>query len=451
MKNIVCWRKEFFLVGIIVFFIMMMSSCSNNTTNYSETGDDTHRTEQTGITTAITAIIDGIINNIPTGLIFSNFQAASVVIGQANFNGNSPNQGGAVGANTLSYPYGKPAVYNGILYVTDYGNNRVLGFNTVPTSNNASADFVLGQPGLGDSGPGNAANQMYGPLTVTASNGKLFVTDYANSRILIWNSAPTTSNQPADVVVGQTGFGVSNPSCTQTGLNYPYSISTPGGKLIVADENNNRVLIWNTIPTTNGAPADVVLGQSDFTHHMYNDDNQDGFPAGPTARTLFYPTDVWSDGTKLIVVDNYNDRVLIWNTFPTANFTPADVVLGQSDFTHHTPNDDNQDGSYDGPTARTFYYPTYIDSNGTQLFVTDYENHRVLIWNTFPTANFTPADVVLGQSDFTHNVYNDDNQDGSTDGPTARTLYYPAGVYLFETKLFVTDYYNSRYLIFESQ
>ena len=386
----------------------------------------------------------------PTDLSFSNFQNASVVIGQAAFNENSENQGGGPGANTISYPWGKPAVYNGILYLTDYGNNRVLGFNTVPTSNNASADFVLGQPGFGTNGYGDAANQMNGPLTVTASNGKLFVTDYANNRILIWNSAPTTSNQPADVVVGQPDFGVSVPSCTRTGLRDPYSISTAGGKLIVADYSNNRVLIWNTIPTTNGAPADVVLGQNSFTNSTPNDDNQDGSPDGPTARTFYYPDDVWSDGTKLIVADYDNSRVLIWNTFPTANFTRADVVLGQSDFTHNTENDDDQDGSIDGPTARTLNYPTYIDSNGTQLFVTDY-NNRVLIWNTFPTVNFTKADVVLGQSDFNHNTENDDNQDGSYDGPTARTFYYPAGVYLYKKKLFVTDYYNHRFLIFESQ
>ena len=36
--------------------MLMMSACSDKTTNYSFNGDDTHRTEQTGITTAITAI-----------------------------------------------------------------------------------------------------------------------------------------------------------------------------------------------------------------------------------------------------------------------------------------------------------------------------------------------------------------------------------------------------------
>jgi hypothetical protein len=388
----------------------------------------------------------------PTLVNLSTFQDASVVIGQFNFNGGAVNQGGAAGENTISNPYGKPVVYNGILYAPDFGNNRVLGFNTVPASNNANADFVLGQPDFLTTTFGTAANQMGGPESIRVSGGKLIVDDYGNSRILIWNSAPTTSTQPADVVVGQTGFGLNGSSCTQTGLSYPESIETAGGKLIVADSVNNRVLIWNTIPTSNGAPADVVLGQNSFTTCVRNDDDQNGVAdATPTARTLNYPSDVWSDGTRLIVADAQNNRVLIWSTIPTSNFTPPDVVLGQGDFTHNAANDDNQDGVADAnPTARTLNYPYYLDSNGTQLFVVDYSNNRVLIWSTIPTSNFTPADVVLGQGDFTHYTANDNNQDGVADAnPTARTLFSPMGVYVLGTKLFIADGNNSRYLIFE--
>ena len=383
--------------------------------------------------------------------ILSTFQNASVVIGQADFSHGSANQGGAAGANTLFDPMGKPAVYNGILYVSD-SNNRVLGFNTVPTSNDASADFVLGQSDFSTTASGNAANKMAGPESIRVSDdGKLLVDDYGNNRVLLWNTAPTSSGVSADVVVGQTGFGLSASACTSTGLKYPESIETVGGKLIVADSGNNRVLIWNTIPTSDGAPADIVLGQGDFTHCQYNDDNQDGtHDANPTDRTLRYPTDAWSDGTRLIITDRNNSRVLIWNTFPTSNFTPADVVLGQGDFTHSQYNDDNQDGTSDAnPTARTLSYPFNLDSNGIQLFVADSSNSRVLIWNTFPTSNFTPADVVLGQGDFIHGAYNDDNQDGTHDtNPTARTLYNPYGVYVLGTQLFITDEGNSRYLIF---
>ena len=204
---------------------------------------------------------------IETTITLSSFQNASVVIGQPDFVSMASNQGGAAGSNTVASLYGNPLFYNGILYLPDYGNYRVLGFNGVPTSNNVNADFVLGQPDFSTTTSGSSANAMNGPQTVKRYNGKVFLVEYTNSRVLIWNSAPTTTQQPADVVVGQTGFGLSAWGCTQTSLYWPESMEiTPGGKLIVADSNNNRVLIWNSIPTTNGAPADVVLGQGDFVH-----------------------------------------------------------------------------------------------------------------------------------------------------------------------------------------
>ncbi len=145
--------------------------------------------------------------------------------------------------------------------------------------------------------------------------------------------------------------------------------------------------------------------------------------------------------------------MLIWNSFPTTNFQPADLVLGQSDFTHNQYNDDNQDGVADAtPTARTLFDP-YVGvwSNGRQLFVTDSSNNRVLVWNSFPTTNFQPADEVLGQSDFVHDQYNDDNQDGTPDATaSARTLNYPVGVFVRRDKLLITDNGNHRVLVFKS-
>ena len=369
------------------------------------------------------------------------FQNASVVVGQPDFISNLANQGGSAGANTINAPYGNAFVYNGVLYLPDYNNNRVLGFNSVPTTNNASADFVLGQPDFTTTTGGNTADMMGGPQTVKVDNGRMLIDEYGNNRVLIWITVPTLTQVPADIVVGQTGFGVSVSECTQSGLSNPESIETVDGKLIVTDTGNNRVIIWNTIPISDGAPADIVLGQNSFTNSAWNDDDQDGNPdANPTARTLYYPSGAWSDGTRLIVADLRNNRVLIWNTFPTANFTPADVVLGQSDMISNA----------SGLSDKDMNNPYHMTSNGNQLFVCDGSNHRVLIWDSIPTTNYASADRVLGQSDFVHGTRNDDDQDGADDGqPSARTLYWPEGLYAYEDKLIVTDGNNNRYLIFE--
>jgi hypothetical protein len=369
------------------------------------------------------------------------FQNASVVIGQPDFISNLDNQGGSAGANTINWPYGNALVYNGVLYLPDFNNNRVLGFNSVPTTNNASADFVLGQPDFTTTTSGNAADEMSGPQTIIVDNGRMLIDECSNNRVLIWNAVPTSTQIPADVVVGQTGFGLSVAACTQSGLDSPESIETVDGKLIVTDKYNNRVLIWNTIPTSNGAPADIVIGQNSFTNSAENDDDQDGSAdANPTARTLYSPTGTWSDGIRLIVADYRNNRVLIWNTFPTSNFTPADVVLGQSDMLSNAL----------GLSDRDMRRPYFLTSNGNQLFVCDAGNRRVLIWDSIPTTDYAPADRVLGQGDFVHGTSNDDDQDGVNDGqPSARTLVFPTGVYAYDDILIVADSYNHRYLIFK--
>ena len=197
-----------------------------------------------------------------------------------------------------------------------------------------------------------------------------------------------------------------------------------------------------------------MLGQSDFTHCDENDDDQNGTAeAAPTARTLSSPTGLWTDGNRLVVTDRSNNRVLIWSDFPTSNFQPADLVLGQSGFTHNARNDDDQDGVRDSePSARTLELPSEVDSNGAQLAIADQINSRVLVWNRFPTSSFEPADVVLGQGDFNHERRNDDDQNGTSDAtPTARTLNLPSDVKFISQGLLVSDSRNHRMLIYRSQ
>ena len=158
----------------------------------------------------------------------------------------------------------------------------------------------------------------------------------------------------------------------------------------------------------------------------------------PSDKTLHLPAGVWSDGKRLVVVDRNNSRVLIWREVPTSDFQPANVVLGQSDFTHVVFNDGNS-----LPTDRTLNLPyNGVSSNGVQLAIADTDNNRVLIWNSFPDTNFKAADVVLGQSDFAH---------ANEETASERTLNHPTGVLFYRDKLLVVDGGNSRVLIFNSK
>lgn len=382
-----------------------------------------------------------------TVIAFENFQPASLVIGQTTFTAATANAGrgtgdpGDVNSDGLVTPFGNPVVAGGRLYLPDSGNNRILGFEDLPFLNGTAADFALGQTDLVSNGIGTGSGQLAGPQTVHAADGQLFAADTGNNRVLIWTPLPSASGAAAGIVVGQAGFGLNASATSASGLNGPQSCLAVGGKLIVADTDNHRILIWNTIPAASGAAADLVLGQSDFTHGQANDDDQNGIQdVQPSARTLNRPTDIWSDGSQLLVADQANHRVLIWTSFPTSDFQPADLVLGQPDMT----------SAAAGTSASELAFPTALTSNGRLLFVADRNNNRVLISNSLPSVDFAEADRVLGQSDFAHNAADDDDQDGTTDAqPSAGTLNAPSALAWTSGQLLVTDSGNHRVLFFD--
>jgi uncharacterized protein (TIGR03437 family) len=288
------------------------------------------------------------------------------------------------------------------LIVADSDNNRVMIWNTIPTKAfNQPADVVIGQPDFTHNSTSNppSATSLRGPQGVWILNGKLFIADTADNRVLVYNSIPTKNGQAADLVIGQSGFTVAIPTAqttphpTQSTLYSPVSVSTDGTHLFVADLGNNRVLIWNKIPTSNGSPADLVIGQPDFV--SFFDDNSTALCAsnGTDAnsnktypflceKTLAFPRFVISDGTRLYIADGGNDRVLIYNTIPTSNAAAADIVLGQPDFTSDSPADG----------AAQMYTPTSLAWDGTNLYVADNFNRRILAFT--PSTSLLPLSSV---------------------------------------------------------
>ena len=62
--------------------------------------------------------------------------------------------------------------------------------------------------------------------------------------------------------------------CAAT-LSFPRFALSDGRQLFVADGGNDRVLIFNDMPTTNGVRADTVLGQPDFESLVESDGASD--------------------------------------------------------------------------------------------------------------------------------------------------------------------------------
>lgn len=424
--------------------------------------------------------------NLP---ITRNDPTPDLVIGQPDLTSTAKNRGGAPAANSLNTPSDVEVTSQGgvrRLWVADSGNHRVLRYD-LPSM---SANLVLGQQnflsGTQDAG-GQVGRIGFGvPTTVSSDGVHLVVAESQNHRVQIWNSLPERNAQPSDVILGQPNDKSSAtympPAIHSLQFREPNSVSSDGTRLFVADTGHNRVLIWNRIPKDGKTPPDVVLGQLEFTGTLANQ-------GGVSASSLSSPSDIRSDGTRLYVADTENNRVLIWNQIPTQSFAPADVVigqpsmssntfgasaqllrepqgialqngwlwisdtknnrvlrfeppfvtsaaatlvLGQPDMTSRTPN------AGGGPTELSIWEPGYMDSDGQRLVLADTKNFRVLIWNQPPTANFQPASVAVGEVSW------------NTVLPSANKylrLYNPYGVRLDAGRLFVSSSFENRIMV----
>jgi predicted esterase/DNA-binding beta-propeller fold protein YncE len=162
----------------------------------------------------------------------------------------------------------------GSLWVTDYLNNRVLRFDNASTrSSGSSADGVLGQPNFTTNSSGTTAGKMYGPVGIFVSGGRLWVTDRLNHRVLGFDNAGAKANgSSADRVLGQPNFTTGTSGLSATKMNRPMGVYVDAtDHLWVCEDDNNRVIRFdNSSSRTNGAAADGVLGQPDFITNLKN-------------------------------------------------------------------------------------------------------------------------------------------------------------------------------------
>jgi hypothetical protein len=237
------------------------------------------------------------------------------VLGQPDRRSVEPNRGGAVSASSLYWPYGL-AWIDGVLWVADTGNRRVLGWRGLPEGDRP-ADLVLGQPSSGDNaenrgGPPSASSFRW-PHAIAGGAGPFYVADAGNHRVLGWRGTPE-EDRPADFVLGQHGFNAAFESqyAPQSGstLRFPYGAAAADGRLAVADTANNRVLVWAERPAATAAPADLALGQEDLRG------NGENRWRAVAADTLCWPYGIaWRDGL-LAAADSGNNRVMIWEEDP---------------------------------------------------------------------------------------------------------------------------------------
>ncbi|KQT12245.1 NHL repeat-containing protein [Ramlibacter sp. Leaf400] len=369
----------------------------------------------------------------PPATSFQSFAAAAAVFGQQGFESAGPNGGADMPSGaTLFDPASIAVADDGKVFIADTANQRVLVLAQVPDGQQQGAAFVVGQPDALSGGDNGLPDGFASPNSVSVRAGRMVVADTSAHRVLIYEAVPTDFGARPTVVVGQPNMDSRDPECDGFSLNGPRAAYvTPQGKLIVADTGNSRVLIWNSVPTVEeqGRRADTVLGQSSFGNCAPN--RGGGFT--PHRNTLRAPDGIWSDDTRLAVVDSGNHRVLLWDDIRGIQLGQnASRVLGQADFDSAVRN---------GPQDDSLEFPRAVAADEKHLAVSDGQN-RVLIWNGWPAQDGQAANVVLGQRDFLRN-----DLDNSFE--SAQSLDSPYGITFHQGKLLVIDQGNNRLLVFK--
>jgi DNA-binding beta-propeller fold protein YncE len=417
------------------------------------------------LTTALVSATSALLLLLAPGLAAAGDTVADAALGQPDLVSSTCNNGG-ISASTLCFPSDvamDPAT--GRIFVADVGNARVLGFpNTRRFVSGEAADVLFGQPDF------TTSNRIRGCLDeITADSlcdpsgvavdrtGHVYVADTINNRVLQF-TPPFSNGQVADLVLGQPDFttrgGPTGGFCQIGGspigdvpaphaanLCQPHGLAfDPAGRLYVADFGYNRVLRYSA-PFHSGQAADLVLGQPDFTTR--------GFcQRGPTSRDLCQPWNVASDpkGGLFVADGGLASHVLRFSN-PVTNYQGGDLVLGQPECAQP-----------DGPgvvvpiSARGLCTPHGVLVDGTgNVYVSDYDNSRVLRFGPPPLSSGQAAELVLGQPDFTTgrcNVIGDNAGDrGLT---TASSLCFPQGLTLdFRGDVFIADSSNNRVLRYD--
>ncbi len=415
------------------------------------------------------AVVAATIAIFTTAFASTSDQIADRVLGQIGLTQNTLNFGGP---GALNGPTGAAVDSLGHLYVVDQGNNRVLGFASAASFvNGASAVLVIGQPDfyinrtLYPTITPSSLNQPVAAATDPAGN--LYVSDYGNNRVVEYDApfaSGYTAGEPASIIFGNTSSTNNFTACTSgqpmpspDNLCDPTGLATDiQGNLFVTDSGYDRVLMYlNPKATGGGTPgasgsagdttADMVFGQNNsFTRFL----TCTSTPLPATASSLCIP-DGWTGGIAvdqagdLFVADVFNARVLMYDTplnsnsgEPGAGDTVADLVIGQNNFSSAA-----QCSKHRRESASVLCEPTgvAVDTTGN-LYVSD--ANRVLEFDHLHPGAPRSARRVYGQKNFSS--YN-------CGSPTADSLCSPmlpavdgAG------RLFVPDWENNRLLSYDT-
>ncbi|KKR08139.1 MAG: hypothetical protein UT32_C0003G0015 [Parcubacteria group bacterium GW2011_GWC2_39_14] len=310
------------------------------------------------------------------------------------------------------------------LFVAEHFNRRVVVYDL--DENNEPLDYiqdyVIGQANFNVSDQNNLPFDYPASVEVSSDGLYLFVGWNGDSSSVVVYSMPITENNPASL------YNLSDLDGSACDIDHvdnvedlEYAETSINKYLLVADENNNRVLVYEVSGMSDGLDPTYVLGQPNFIT-CDSDTSQ---------TTLFGPSGVAYDtgateilgDDRVFIADENNNRVMVYDFSLDllASGRAADYVLGQTDFISNTAGSElNQlhlDNLQDNTTG------IYFDKTNNRLFLADAfapDNNRILVYDTEAVATGESATSVLNAS--------------------------PDGLYYNETRdvLYYTEYFDDR-------
>ncbi len=322
------------------------------------------------------------------------------------------------------------------LFIADNNSGRIIIHNLDESNEliDYVPDNVLGQSNYydryNDEDPTDS-NLSFGlnSITYDPDNNLLFAADIYFNRVMVYDVASISNGESAVYVLGQPDFTSSSSDTTASSLSSPshvrYYRDGVTSYIFVADTENHRALVYDVTTITNGEDAAYVYGQEDMLSNVPE----------PGADSLVFPTALAIDSAneKLYVGQSLLSRVFVFDISTLASGADATSVLGQPSFISE------DDPDLDINSFGEMVNGLALNASNTHLFVSDSENHRMMVFDVTSIIDGEDAVNVLGQADFDTGIY--------TFGASA--VNEPMGATIVGNKLYLADLTHDRISIFD--
>ena len=273
------------------------------------------------------------------------------------------------------------------LYITDFGNNRLLIYDTLKPELHDQPRQIIH---VGGSDIGTFKR----PSNVVVCNDSLYLTDFGNKRLLIYDT-PVPQDGDSPIIIKTIKNG------TPKTFNAANGLFVTSQAVYMTDSFQNRLIVWDTPKPRDGQSAHIFqrLG-------------------GVQPETLNNFRSVYIHNHRCYLDDFDNNRLLIFDSpLPKDGDVPAVV------------------DKLSGVEPNTFNCPCDICGTDKHLLVTDFYNSRVLIFDTFDLTNGIAPVAVIDQS--------------GSENIQPRCLYRPRDLFISDRYIYLAGFQTYRLLIFD--